>query len=76
MALDTLADDIASLAEYRKALDACSRNQTYSITAGEGSRTLTRADLKDIRETITWLEGRILDAQQRARGRSRVNYVS
>lgn len=45
-------------------------NQSYTI----GSRSLTRADLADIREQITFWEGKVakLENQQKHGGRNRV----
>lgn len=40
---------------YKAALMAVSANQSYTIDG----KTLTRANLKDIRETIDWLEGKV-----------------
>jgi len=40
------------IAEWKTALRACSKGQSYSI---EG-RELTRSDLSEIRKTLHWLE--------------------
>ena len=51
------ADDVTALAAYRAALLAVSSGQSYEIFG----RTVTRADLVAIRDTITWLEKRMMD---------------
>lgn len=68
----TLAEAETALAAWEKALTAVSRNQSYSI---EG-RSLTRADVAEVRETIDWLEGKIERMKRQASGKGRVRYVS
>lgn len=46
--------DAELLTLYRAALAAVATGQSYSI----GGRSLTRADLKSIREMVEWLEQR------------------
>jgi len=43
------------IAEWKKALTACSKGQSYSI---EG-RDLTRSDLSEIRKTLKFLEAEL-----------------
>lgn len=47
--------DAELLAAFKSALLSVSTGQSYTIN----NRTLTRANLKEIRETIAWLEQRI-----------------
>lgn len=56
----TLAENQESLENFRKALNAVSKNQNYSVAG----RTYSRANLREIRETIDWLEKKI-DRQKR-----------
>lgn len=68
----TLAEAEAALAAWDAALRAAARGQSYSI---EG-RSLTRADVPEIRRTIDWLEARIARLQRAANGRGGVRHVS
>lgn len=68
----TLEQVEASLALWIAALDAVSRNRSYTI---EG-RQLTRADAKECRETIDWLQRKKSELLDAAAGRGRVRYVS
>jgi hypothetical protein len=54
-------DDVTALAAFRQALLALSTSQSYEIDG----RTVTRADLPAIRDTITWLEKRMMDTTER-----------
>lgn len=57
------------LDEWLEAELACATGQSYTI----GSRTLTRADLAEIRNTIKYWEGKVakLEAAKRYGGRNR-----
>jgi len=61
MAIDTGSVQTFTNAElltlYRSALAAVATGQSYSI----GGRTLSRADLGQIRDTIDWLQSQIGD---------------
>lgn len=50
--------DAELLLLYRAALAAISQGQSYQF----GDKQLTRADLKEVREMITWLEDRVAAA--------------
>ena len=50
----TLEEINATLARWKKALDACATGKSYTI----GDRSLTMQDLPEIRNTIEWLEKR------------------
>lgn len=47
--------DAELLTIYRAAMAALGTGQSYSING----RTMTRVDIAEVRETITWLEARI-----------------
>lgn len=49
---------------YNEALQAVATGQSYEING----RQLTRANLKEIRETIVWLEDRIAKASDQTGG--------
>ena len=68
----TLEEAEAKLARYENAMDAIvERGQSYEI---EG-RTLKRADLPEVRNTIDWLERKIARLKRAAGGGSPVRYV-
>lgn len=54
MAGITLADAEAHLATWLAAETAIATSQSYTITSGESTRTLTRADLSKVREQIEY----------------------
>lgn len=55
MAGITLADAEAKLATWLAAEEKIANGQEYTI----GSRTLKRADLADVRESITYWDGKV-----------------
>ena len=63
----TLEEINASLARWKKALDACATGKSYTI----GDRSLTMHDLPEIRKTIEWLEQR----RSQIMGRASTVYV-
>jgi hypothetical protein len=56
--------DAQLLVLYNEALQAIATGQSYRI----GTRNLSRADLKDVRETIEWLDRRINAASDKVGG--------
>lgn len=56
--------DAAMLTLYNEALQAVATGQSYEING----RRMTRADLREIRETIEWLEERIARADDTTAG--------
>lgn len=52
MSIWTLDELEEQIAEYKAALKACSKSQSYTV----GQRTLSRADLPEIRRTLRMLE--------------------
>lgn len=73
MAGITLAQAEAKLALWLAALDKVSEGQSYSISEGSGSRSLTRANLKDIQEQIEFWDGLV---KKLSRGGIRVRGVA
>ncbi|MGH6719359.1 MAG: DUF6148 family protein, partial [Alphaproteobacteria bacterium] len=55
MAGITLAQAEAKLATWLAADDAVARGQSYSVAG----RQLTRANLQEIREAVTWWDGKV-----------------
>jgi len=51
MAIFTSEEITAQLTQFKAALLACAASQSYSISG----RTLTKADLPEIRSTLEWL---------------------
>lgn len=56
MAIFTLAEIDAQMAVWKEALQVTSGGQSVRITTGGIDRTLTMADLPEIRNTLKWLE--------------------
>lgn len=59
----TVSELQAQLAEWEAALSALATGKSYQI----GSRQLTRANAKEVRDTIDWLERKI---ERQSRGRA------
>ena len=70
MAAITLQTAKRHLDAWLEAELACTTNQSYTI----GSRTLTRADLAEIRETIKYWSGMVTKLEQNG-GRNAVKRV-
>lgn len=66
-----LTEAEAQLVLWETALGQTSKSQSYTING----RTLNRADVAEIRQTIDWLEGKILTLQRASGTRRQVNYV-
>ena len=54
----TVAELTAQLSEWESALSALATGKSYQI----GTRQLTRANAKEVRDTIDWLERKIARA--------------
>ena len=52
MAIFTPAEIAEQIAAYKAAMLACASGKSYTI----GDRSLTRADLPEIRSTLEWLD--------------------
>ena len=67
------ADEIrAELVDWYKARAAVSRNQSYTIN----NRSLTRANLKDVNDTIASLEAELVRAESGGGARMRAGVPS
>ena len=55
--LFTLSELDDQISAYKQALIALASSQTYSITTGSSTRSLTRTDLPSVRQTLEWLQG-------------------
>lgn len=71
MAGITLAQAEAQLQLYLNAMAAIAAGQSYSI----GSRSLTRANLTEVRETVDYWNGQVKTLSASASGRGRTRYV-
>lgn len=60
MAGITLAQAEAQLTAWINASTAVAAGQSYSISSGSGSRSLTRANASEIREQIKFWQGMVL----------------
>jgi hypothetical protein len=71
MAGITLQQAQARLDQYLAAEAAVLQGQEYKIGAGEGFRSLTRADLAQIQEGVSLWNQRVQDLSARSTGRGR-----
>ncbi len=71
MAGITLADAEAQLALWVAASAALAGAQSYTITSGDSTRSLTRADLGDVMEQIKFWDGWVKRLTPRTRSRTR-----
>lgn len=67
MAGITLAEAQAQLTQWLAALDAIALNQSYSIAG----RSLSRADLSDVREQVDYWDQKVKRLSNRSRNRNR-----
>ncbi|ORE94111.1 hypothetical protein ATO13_08556 [Stappia sp. 22II-S9-Z10] len=65
--------DIAAqrLAAWLEADAAVAQNQSYTITTADGSRSLTRANVAEIRRQIDYWQGHVTRLTPRTRRRTR-----
>ena len=75
MAGITLAQAETNLTAWLTASEAVATGQSYSISVGSSSRSLTRADAGEIREMIGYWNGMVEKLTGRAQGRGRTRYV-
>lgn len=59
MAGITLAQAETQLAAWLAALEKISVGQSYTITTGTGSRSLTRANLADVQQQVEYWDGQV-----------------
>lgn len=67
----TLAQAEAQLTTWLAASTAVATSQSYTITSGESTRVLTRANAKEIRENITFWQGWVTRLTPSSRNRTR-----
>ena len=75
MAGITLAQAETNLTSWLTASEAVATGQSYSISVGSSSRSLTRADAGEIREMIGYWNGMVEKLTGRAQGRGQTRYV-
>lgn len=72
----TLADLQTRLASYMQAEAAILKSQSYSIGSGSNSRTLTRANLSEVRAAIKELQQQIdVHPDNQRRTKRRIVYL-
>ncbi len=75
MAGITLAQAETNLTAWMTASEAVATGQSYSISVGSSSRSLTRADAGEIREMIGYWNGMVKRLTGTAQGRGGTRYV-
>lgn len=65
----------AMLALWLKAEEALATSQSYTIQTDGSSRTLTRADLKQVGERVSYWQGKLNAAERKASGRGSMRYM-
>ena len=55
--------------------EALATSQSYTITTDGSSRTLTRANLKEVGERLTYWQGKLASATRAASGRGSMRYM-
>lgn len=75
MAGITLAQAEAKLSTWLAAEEKCAAKQSYTISSSGGSRTLTFADLSDIREQIDYWQGHVTRLSRASTGRRGPRYA-
>ena len=55
--------------------EALATSQSYTIQTDGSSRTLTRADLKEVGERVSYWQGKLVSAERRASGRGSMRYL-
>lgn len=71
----TLEQAQAQLAAWLAAVEALATAQSYTISTNTGSRTLTRANLKDARAMVEYWDGQVKRLSAPASRRRRTRYV-
>lgn len=75
MAGITLAQAESHLAIWLAAEEALATSQSYRISVNGSERQLTRADLSEVAERITYWNGKVNELTAIARGRPRTRYT-
>jgi Family of unknown function (DUF6148) len=65
----------AMLELWLAAEEALATSQSYTIQTDGSSRTLTRADLKQVGERVSYWQGKLAAAERRGRGRGSMRYM-
>lgn len=55
--------------------EALATSQSYTIQTDGSSRTLTRANLKEVGERLSYWQGKLTDLERRASGRGSMRYL-
>lgn len=71
----TLAQAEAKLTLWMTAEESLATSQSYEIDVDGSRRQLTRANLKEVAERITFWNGKVRDLTRSASGRSRTRYL-
>lgn len=64
----TIPEITEQLAGWQKALTVLQSGQQYTVGGIRNGRTLTRADLPEVRNTIDWLESKLSKANHGGTG--------
>ncbi len=75
MAGITLAQAETHLTAWLAASAAVATGQSYSISVGSSSRSVSRADVGEIREMVTYFNGLVNKLTGAAQGRNKTRYV-
>lgn len=65
----------AMLDLWLAAEEALATSQSYTIQTDGSSRTLTRADLKQVGERVSYWQGKLAAAERRGSGRRGLRYM-
>ena len=75
MAGITLAQAQTKLDAWLTAEAALATSQSYTMSVDGSSRSLTRANLREVRETVKYWDNKVKELTAAARGRNRTRYV-
>ncbi len=56
--------------------EAIATSQSYTIQTDGSSRTLTRADLKEVGERLAYWQGKLASLKRKASGRGSMRYLT
>jgi len=75
MAGITLEQAEAKLTLWLAAEEKLATSQSYTIGEGDSRRTLTRADLAEVRRAVEYWDQKVKELTRDARGRGRTRYA-
>lgn len=75
MAGITLAQAEAKLTLWLAAEEALATSQSYEIDVDGNTRRLTRANLREVAERVSYWNGKVRDLTRSAGGRGRMRYL-